>query len=179
MSSLNCRVVLVRPQIAENLGATARVMRNMGLSDLVLVAPEASAADRQARRLSTHGEAILDRARTVADFGEAVADCVFVAGTSARTGKLIRGQFAPPDAIMPTLVDRLRSGPVALVFGPERSGLTDCEVTRCHHLIHIPTDTGYPALNLAQAVAICLYELRRNWLQQTQPAGEVQPVATF
>jgi tRNA/rRNA methyltransferase len=179
MSLLNCRVVLVRPQVAENLGATARVMRNMGLSDLVLVAPEASPADRQARRLSTHGEAILDRVRIVAELGEAVADCLLVAGTSARIGKLIRGQFAPPDAIMPTLVDGLRSGPVALVFGPERSGLTDGEVTRCHHLIHIPTDTTYPALNLAQAVAICLYELRRNWLKETQPPGASQTVATF
>jgi tRNA/rRNA methyltransferase len=179
MSPLNCRVVLLRPQIADNLGATARVMRNMGLSDLVLVAPAASTADRQARRLSTHGEAILDQVRIVADLGEAVADCVLVAGTSARTGKLIRGQFAPPDVIMPTLVDGLRSGPIALVFGPERTGLTDCELTHCHHLIHIPADAGYPALNLAQAVAICLYELRRNWLKQTQSPGELRAVATF
>jgi tRNA/rRNA methyltransferase len=179
MSLLNCRIVLVRPQIAGNLGATARVMRNMGLNDLVLVAPEASAADRPARRLSTHGEAILDRARIVADLGEAVADCVLVAGTSARTGKLIRGQFAAPDEIMPGLVDVLRSGHVALVFGPERSGLTDQEVTRCHHLIHIPTDPSYAALNLAQAVAICVYELRRNWLKQTQPPGEPAALATF
>jgi hypothetical protein len=71
MSLHNCRVVLVRPQIADNIGATARVMRNMGLKDLVLVAPEASAADHQARRLSTHGEAILDSARCVTDLGEA------------------------------------------------------------------------------------------------------------
>ena len=92
MSLHHCRVVLVRPQIPENLGATARVMRNMGLNDLVLVAPEADVADRQARRLSTHGEAILDRARVVAELGEALADCVLVAGTTARIGKLIRGQ---------------------------------------------------------------------------------------
>jgi tRNA/rRNA methyltransferase len=179
MSLSSCRIVLVRPQIAENLGATARVMRNMGLSDLVLVAPETSAADRQARRLSTHGEAILEQVRVVADLGEAVADCVLVAGTSARTGKLIRGGFAPPDAIVPRLVDGLQSGPVALVFGPERSGLTDRELTRCHHHIHIPTDTSYLALNLAQAVAICLYELRRHWLEKKQPPGEPLAVATF
>src|SRR5947209_240936 len=170
MSLHTARVVLVRPQIADNLGAAARVMRNMGLRDLVLVAPEADPADRQARRLSTHGESILEQARIVADLGEAVADCVRVAATSARTGKLIRGQYGPPDEIMPGLAKALPSGPVALVFGPERSGLTDREVTRCHHLIHIPTDPSYPALNLAQAVAICLYELRCAWIEQVQVA---------
>jgi tRNA/rRNA methyltransferase len=175
----NCRVVLVRPQIADNLGATARVMYNMGLDDLVLVAPEADVADRQARRLSTHGEALLQRARVVAELGEAVADCVLVAATSARTGKLIRGQFAPPDEIMPLLVQVMPSAPVGLVFGPERDGLSDRELTRCHHVIHIPTDPQYPALNLAQAVAICLYELRRTWLRQTQNADESTGVATF
>src|SRR5437660_11957472 len=103
MSLQNCRIVLVRPQISGNLGATARIMRNMGLSDLVLVAPEADIHDREARKLSTHGESILDNARIAADIGQAVADCVLVAGTTARTGKLIRGQFAAPDEIMPKL----------------------------------------------------------------------------
>src|SRR5947207_12242211 len=104
MSLQNARVVLVRPQIADNIGAVARVMRNMGLDDLVLVAPQVDPADRQARRLSTHGEAILQRARVAADLMEAVADCVRIAGTSARTGKLIRGDCLPPDEIMPNLV---------------------------------------------------------------------------
>src|SRR5437899_5757348 len=175
----NCRVVLVRPRVAGNLGAAARVMRNMGLSDLVLVAPEADPGDRQARQMSTHGESILDSARVVPDLGEAVADCLLVAATSARTGKLIRGQFGPPEEIVPALAEALPSGPVALVFGPERSGLTDREVTRCHHLIHIPTDPSYPALNLAQAVGICLYELRRTWIKQNQQAVGPVHVATF
>jgi tRNA/rRNA methyltransferase len=179
MSLHNARIVLVRPQIADNLGATARVMRNLGLKDLVLVSPEADTADRQARRLSTHGETILDHARTVPDLGDAVADCLLVAGTSARTGQLIRGQFGSPDEVMPGLAERLRAGPVALVFGPERSGLTDRELTRCHHFIHIPTDPSYPALNLAQAVAICLYELRRAWLKQTPAPVEPAPLVTF
>lgn len=175
-----CRVVLVRPQIAANLGATARVMRNMGLSDLVLVAPVADPADREARRLSTQGEAILDRCRIVSELGEAVGDCVFVAGTSARTGGLFRRQsVAWPDEIMPRLVDAMSHGRVALVFGPEPTGLSNEEVTRCHFLLHVPTDPTYPALNLAQAVAICLYELRRAWLRQTGfPSGR-EPAAPF
>jgi tRNA/rRNA methyltransferase len=178
MSLRNCRVVLVRPHIAANLGATARVMRNFGLTDLVLVAPEADPADRQARQLSTHGESILDRARVVAEFTEAVADCALVAGTSARIGGLFRDQsLGPPDTVLPLVAQTLLACPCALVFGPEPSGLTNEEVSRCHHLIHIPADPEYPALNLAQAVAICLYELRRAWLRQTAPAATVPPAS--
>jgi tRNA/rRNA methyltransferase len=176
---MNCRVVLVRTQVAANLGAAARVMRNMGLSDLVLVAPVADPADRNARQLSTHGEEILDRCRVVADLGTAVADCALVAGTSARTGGLFRRQsVGSPDEVMPRLVEVMAAAPAALVFGPEPTGLENAEVTRCHHLIHIPTDPSYPALNLAQAVAICLYELRRAWLRRT-PAPPPPAPAPF
>src|SRR5919202_452287 len=135
---MNCRVVLVRTEVAGNLGAAARVMRNFGASELVLVAP--------------------------------VADCVLVAATSARAAGLFRRQsVGTPEEVMPRVVEAMASGPVALVFGPESSGLTNEEVTRCHHLIHVPTDPTYPALNLAQAVAICTYELRRAWLRRSEP----------
>jgi tRNA/rRNA methyltransferase len=165
---MNCRVVLVRPRIAANIGAAARVMRNMGLSELVLVSPEADPTDERAHQLATHGENVLERCRIVAELGEAVADCVLVAATSARVGGLTRRQFVgPPDEIALRLVEAMTAGPVALVFGPESSGLSNAEVTRCHYLIHVPTDPTYPALNLAQAVAICVYELRRHWLRQT------------
>jgi tRNA/rRNA methyltransferase len=176
----NCRVVLVRPEVAANLGATARVMRNMGLTDLVLVAPVADPTDRNARQLSTHGEEVLDRCRVVADLGDAVADCLFVAATSARLGGLFRRQsLGSPQEVLPRLVDLLPSGPAALVFGPEPSGLTNAEVSRCHFLIHFPTDSAYPALNLAQAVAICLHELRQAWLRRTEPPAERDAPAPF
>jgi tRNA/rRNA methyltransferase len=175
---MNCRVVLVRPHVAANIGATARVMRNFGATDLVLVAPLADPKDQQARQLSTHGEEVLDRCRIVADLGEAVADCVVVAATSARTAGVVRQQFVgAPAEVMPRLVEAMPAGPVALVFGPEPSGLSNAEITRCHHLIHVPTDPTYPALNLAQAVAICLYELRQTWLRKPAPAVELAPFA--
>jgi len=163
----------MRPRIAANLGATARVLRNMGLRDLVLVNPEADPTDPEARKLSTHGEEILRQARSVASLSEAVADCTLVAATSARTGGLFRRQcIGPPDAIIPHLVENMARGPVALIFGPESTGLTNEEISSCHYLIHIPTDPGYPALNLAQAVVICLYELRRAWLKQCSRSRE-------
>lgn len=179
MGLSRCRVVLVRPQFAGNIGSVARVMRNMGLTDLVLVAPEANSRELEARALATHGEDILERARTVAELDDAVADCVHVAATSARTGGLFRKQSVVlPEAAALDLIETSRAGPVALVFGPERSGLSDAEVTRCHQLIHIPTSEEFAALNLAQAVAICLYELRRAWLRVSDtPVSQPQPIA--
>jgi tRNA/rRNA methyltransferase len=175
-----CRVVLVRTEVAANLGSTARIMCNFGLSDLVLVAPVADPADREARRLSTHGEDLLDSCRRVADLGTALADCVLVVGTTARIGGLYRTQtMAPADVLASHLLDAASSGPVALVFGPEPSGLTNDEITRCHWLLHIPTEPTTPALNLAQAVAIALYELRRAYLGQTRLANPVPEIAAF
>jgi tRNA/rRNA methyltransferase len=174
----NCRVVLVRPQVAGNLGAAARAMRNFGLTELVLVDPVADPADREARRLSTHGEAILAAARAVPDLTAAVADCGVVVATSALTAGLYRGQNAgPPDAILPRVAGQLPHGPAALVFGPEPSGLTNAEISRCHFLVSIPTDPTYPALNLSHAVAVCLYELRRAWLGRADAGAE--PAAGF
>jgi len=126
-----------RPQFAGNVGSAARVMRNMGLSDLVLVAPEADIDDRQARQLSTHGEEILDCSRTVAELGRPSG-----IASSSRRRRPAREAVPPPVGRVAggrrgLLVEALPAGPVALVFGPERTGLTDDEVTRCHHLIHI------------------------------------------
>src|SRR5581483_6761283 len=165
MSLAQCRVVLVRTLYPGNIGATARVMRNLGFEDLVLVTPEANLLDRKARQMSTHGEDILHRARIMASLQSAVADCVTVIGTSARTGGLFRRQtLGTPEAIAPHLVETLAHDlPAALVFGPEPSGLTNDEVRCCHYLINIPTDAAYPSLNLAQAAAICLYAVRRAW----------------
>jgi tRNA/rRNA methyltransferase len=155
-------------------------MRNLGMTDLVLVTPEADPKDLQARRMATHGEAILERCRVVADLNAALADCVLVAGTSARVGGLVRRQsVGTPEEILARAVGFLAAGPVALVFGPEPSGLTNEEATRCHYLIHIPTDPTYGTLNLAQAVAICLYELHKACLKRSEPQGEPPVPAAF
>jgi tRNA/rRNA methyltransferase len=137
-------------------------MRNFGVEDLVLVQPEVEINDPRAWLTATHSEDILDRARVTSELGAAVADCGLVAATSARTGGLYRRQpLGTPREILPLLVEAMASRPVALVFGPESSGLTNEEVSRCHYLIHIPTSPEHPALNLAQAVGICLYELHQ------------------
>lgn len=167
----HCRIVLVRTEIAANIGATARVMGNFGVAELVLVEPRADPLSAYAEQLATpHARDLLHAARVVATLDEALAGCGRVVGTSARTGGLYRRQtVGTPRELLPGLVDDLRAGPVALVFGPEPSGLSNADVLRCHHLVHIPGDEAHPALNLAQAVAICLYELRCAWLANAAP----------
>ena len=159
--------MLIETHYPGNLGATARVMRNMGLRDLVLVSPLANPNDQQARQMSTHGESILNDARIVSDLSEAIADCVLVVGTSARSGGLFRKQtVGTPEEIMPYVVETLQQNqPAAILFGPEPTGLSNEVVTHCQYLIQIPAADEYPALNLAQAVAICLYELRKTSLK--------------
>lgn len=178
-----CRIVLVRPQIAANLGAVARVMHNLGYDELVLVAPAADPADPRGRLLATHSEDILDQAHIVSALDEAIADCGFVAATSARTGGLFRDQSAgSPEQIMPRLVESMHKRIAALVFGPENHGLTNAEIARCHYLVHIDTEPEHPALNLAQAVALCLYVLRQVWQGRSVPQGDstpLQPLASF
>jgi tRNA/rRNA methyltransferase len=142
-------------------------MRNFGLRNLVLVDPIADLHDPEARRMSTHGESILDAARIVSTLDEALTDCAVVLATSANVEGLYRTHsYGRPEEMLPRLVGALSHGPCALVFGPEPSGLSNAEVARCHGLIRILTDAEYPALNLAQAVAITLYELRRQWLSE-------------
>src|SRR5439155_5160891 len=155
-----CRVVLVRTHYPGNLGAAARVMRNFGLTDLVLVDPVTSTDELEARRMATHGLSVLDAARVVPDLGDAVSDCVFTLATSGLANGVVRQTFVgTPEEKLPALLDAMGRGPVALVFGPEPHGLSNAEITRCHGLVHIPVGPTAPALNLAQAVAIGCYEL--------------------
>jgi tRNA/rRNA methyltransferase len=176
----NCRVVLVRPHYAGNLGAIARVMHNFGLKNLVLVDPIADPSDIEAKRLATHGEFILNSARIAGSIEEAVADCVLVVATSARNAGVFRSTSSLPLRLLaPTLRTAMSGGSVALVFGPEPGGLTNPEIDRSHYLLHIPANPEYEALNLAQAVGICLYELHSTLLSETDTSGAGDGHANF
>jgi tRNA/rRNA methyltransferase len=180
MSIARCRVVLVRTHYAGNLGSTARVMANFGVSDLVLVDPIANRQTVEAVMMATHGVKILESARTVGTLAEAVADCGFVLSTSGVVGGLARkGYWGTPEEKLPQLLDTLPRSPAAIVFGPEPHGLTLDEITLCHGMMFIPTATGHESLNLAQAVAVVLYELHKLWLAQEQKNTPLEPPAPF
>jgi tRNA/rRNA methyltransferase len=153
------RIVLVRPRGATNVGSAARAMKNMGLRDLTLVEPKLRRLNRGGV-MAVHARDLLENARIVDDLSQAVSDCTLVVGTTRRGG-LYRAASSAPETLAPLMVDHARRGTVALLFGPEDHGLTNDDLKHCQRLISIDTSAEYPSLNLAQAVLLCCYELRR------------------
>jgi tRNA (cytidine32/uridine32-2'-O)-methyltransferase len=151
------RIVLCRPQEPGNIGAAARAMRTMGLSDLALVAPREPWLTEQAHGLAHGSQRLLHAARVFPDLASAVADCHLVIGTtSRRRNRALRFLDARETAqVVADLGARRRA---ALVFGNERTGLTNDELALCHHVARIPAAVRQPSLNLAQSVMIFAYE---------------------
>jgi len=151
-------VVLVSPRNPLNIGAAARAMANFGFARLKVVAPF-EAHWREARS-AVGAPDLLAFAAETASLAEAVADCTLVMGTGTLT---YRKPEQPVVSLpnLPPLVERelKRGGRVAVIFGPEKHGLTREDLSYCHLLIEIPTDPRQPSMNLGQAVAVCLYEL--------------------
>jgi TrmH family RNA methyltransferase len=150
-------IVLVRPSRPANVAAACRAMKNMGLGRLRLVEPPPGLDDRDARAPAYKAWDILDGAEAVPTLAEAVADCTLVAGT---TGRDDAGETWSPRQLAAQAEGRAAGGGLALVFGPESSGLTSLELGLCHVLVHVDTDPAQPSLNLAQAVLLFAYELR-------------------
>ncbi len=171
---LPIRLVLLRPRNAENLGAAARAMKNCGLSEWTWIHPEAEDLT-PARRLAVHAEDILEASGRADTLDEAVADCVWVVGTSSR--KVEGKRRLSPRAVAEEMVQRAAQGPVALVFGDERSGLTNAEVERCHDLSAVPTAPEQPSINLAQALLLYAYEIRMATLAASPPPAAPLPIA--
>jgi len=169
------RIVLVGTQHPGNIGSAARAMKTMGLSRLVLVAPQ-RAPDVDAWALAAGADDVLNDAVTVATLGEAVADCRFVLGCTARSRRIALDELMPRDAAARALAEVAGGAQVALVFGRERTGLTNDELQLCHVAVHIPANPEYSSLNLAAAVQVLSYELRLAMLaSQALPAPAPAP----
>lgn len=151
------RIVLLRPRNADNLGAVARAMKNFGLSDWVVVSPNPKLLEVPGlNRLAVHAGELLESVRRVESLAEAVADCSWVVGTTMR--RVEGRRRLRPDEV----AERAPGERVALVFGDERSGLTNEDLAQCHDLSTIPASDEQPSLNLAQAVLVYAYELWRK-----------------
>lgn len=164
------RVVLIEPTHPGNIGAAARAMKTMGITELHLVNPSRF-PDSDAEARAAGATDVLAGARVHDTLAPALADAVLILGASARPRRLAWPEIAPRDAALQG-IEAAHSGPVALLFGRERSGLTNQEVQRCHGLVRIPTDAEYGSLNLAAAVQILCYE----WLLASRSETGPEPV---
>ena len=154
----NVRIVLSHTSHPGNIGAAARAMKTMGLTDLRLVNPKRF-PDPAAHAMSSGALDVLDNARICASLDEALGGCVFTVGCTARRRDLSHAMLSARDAA-PVLLQHAARQPVALLFGTEMSGLTNAELDRCQMLAHIPSNPDYSSLNLASAVQVLAYELR-------------------
>lgn len=168
------RIVLVNTSHPGNMGSAARAMKTMGLTQLVLVDPQ-ELPDDNAIALAAGASDILANARIVPTLDDAIADCGLVIGTSARSRTLSWPMLDPREAGDKAVLEG-RKHPVALVFGRERTGLTNDELQKCHFHVAIPANPEYSSLNLAMAVQTLCYEVRMRWLQDQASESEEERV---
>ena len=161
-------VVLVRPQLGANIGATARAMLNFGLTDLRLVAPRDGWPNPDAGPSASGADVVLADARVFADVGEAIGDLTYVYATTVRNRDLTRPVVTPAAAAAEM---RGRPGRSGLLFGPERAGLLTDDLLLAHAILTVPVNPSFGSLNLAQAVLLAAYE----WYQ----ASDTTPAATI
>ena len=152
------RIVLVETSHPGNIGATARAMKTMGLSDLALVRPKHFPSDEATAR-AAGADDVLARAKVHDELRSAIADCGWVVGASARL-RTIAMPIVDPREAAAAIWERLPANRVAVLLGPEQSGLTNDDLARCQQLVHIPANPEFSSLNLAMAVQVLCYELR-------------------
>lgn len=175
-------IVLVSPRNPLNIGAVARAMANFGFAHLTVAAPYAP--NWRAAKSAVGAPELLTNALESATIGDAVARCAFVAGTGTLTYRKPEQEVLQLQDLAPRMLQALANGGrAAIVFGPEKHGLTREDLSYCHALVEIPTNPHQPSMNLGQAAAVCLYELARPAaaLPPSLPTGDMaaQPAADF
>jgi tRNA/rRNA methyltransferase len=159
-------VVLVEPRNPLNIGAAARAMSNFGFSDMRLVKPY-DLAFREARS-AVRSRYVLEQGRVCDNVAEAVAGCTLVVGTTAAENRDLRIPLHRLESAASLIREHLAQSSVALLFGSEKFGLSNEDMSHCHWLLRIPTRKEHGSMNLGQSVAICLYELRRESALETE-----------
>jgi tRNA/rRNA methyltransferase len=166
----NIAIVLSQPHFPENIGAAARAMRNMGLGQLIVVAPDNFDVTK-VRRMATHAALdVVEQMAVVGTLNEALAEFEYVVGTTARLGGQ-RQVLRSPAKLAEKLAPISQQNRAAIIFGPEDRGLTNADLRLCHALVNIPT-AAFSSLNLAQAVMVVCYELFRY---HSDKPGEFAP----
>ncbi len=167
----NVSVVLVGTLQAGNIGSAARAMKNMGVRRLKLVSPR-QRVNAECRRLAGKAMDLVENAEVFETFEEAIDDAGVVAATTSARDRSHRRPLVTPREAAPTLLAHARHQKIALVFGPERSGLSEEQIAKSQILVSIPASPEYPVLNLAQSVLLVVYEL--GLLQNALPASRAK-----
>ncbi|MEN9518562.1 MAG: hypothetical protein RLZZ381_1150 [Cyanobacteriota bacterium] len=158
----NIRIVLVEPAGALNVGSIARIMKNMGLTKLVLVNPRCDLESDEARQMAVHAVDVLETAQIVESIPIALTGCQQAIATTVRSRSVPILLESPKTVLSGLLVPNIQS---ALLFGAEDRGLSNDELKHAQRFICIESNPDYPSLNLAQAVTICVYQLYQGWLE--------------
>ena len=151
-------IVLVGPQLGENIGTAARAMLNCGLADLRLVAPRDGWPNEKAKSAASGADLVIDRARVYAEIPAAIGEFQRVFATTARPREVVKAVMTPRAAATEIRAAQARGERVAILFGPERWGLTTDEVSFAEAIIEVPLNPAFASLNLAQAVLLVAYE---------------------
>lgn len=167
-------IVLVRPQLGENIGKAARAMLNFGLTEMRLVSPRDGWPNPSAGPAASGADIVLERARLFDSVADAVADCAHVYATTVRKRGVTKPVVTPEEAARAI---RAEPGRSALLFGPERSGLETDDVALARTILTVPINPEFGSLNLAQAVILVAYEWSRGEGLASPPATDLDPPA--
>ncbi len=171
-------IILVRPQLGENIGACARVMCNFSLSDLRIISPRDGWPNQFAIDMAKSGKHILENAKIFNNLEEALSDIYYLYATTIRPRDMIKPIYSPRKAIAQIYANTHHKS--AIVFGPERTGLTNQEIALANSIISIPVSPDYESLNLAQATAILCYEyfnFLTHYPDQQIELGDTKPAS--
>ncbi len=167
-------IILVRPQLGENIGKAARAMLNFGLTELRLVAPRDGWPNPSAGPAAAGADLVLANAEVFESVAEACGDCAHVYATTVRKRGVVKPVVTPEQAANDM---RAEAGRAAILFGPERSGLESDDVALARTIITVPINPAFGSLNLAQAVLVCAYEWSRGSALASPPSVELDPPA--
>jgi tRNA/rRNA methyltransferase len=167
-------IVLVRPQLGENIGKAARAMLNFGLTELRLVSPRDGWPNPSAGPAASGADVVLEQAQVFNSVHAAVADCAHVYATTVRKRGVTKPVVTPEEAAREI---RLAPGRTAILFGPERSGLETDDVALARTILTVPINPQFGSLNLAQAVILVAYEWSKDLALESPPATELDPPA--
>ena len=167
-------IVLVRPQLGQNIGKAARAMLNFGLTELRLVNPRDGWPNPEAGPAASGADIVLERATVFESVAEAIADCSIVYASTVRRRELVMSVIDPAAMAAAIASSPARS---AILFGPERAGLETEEVAVASHIVTVPINPAFGSLNLAQAVIVLAYEWSKQQALAQPPAREAEPPA--